>query len=149
MGQGQLQAKERLDFQSIHKDIPQEVLDIRDVFIKYVRNKITIDLGWAAQNGILELVQEFLAGGNISDIDRAKALPVSAESGHLAIVQAILGSRNISDIEESISYECCALVNAAGAGHLEIVQFLLARDSDDQLDNALIKAVNGGHLEIV
>lgn len=104
----------------------------------------------AAKNGFLEVVQALLAHENdtISSRVKGEALKAAARNGHLAVLHILLLEKRRGVTNHDIGL---ALVYAAREGYLEIIQALCQRQTISAVDKgeALMCAAIAGHVAIV
>lgn len=94
------------------------------------------------------------------------ALQEAARGGHLEVVERLLEAKTdvnadadnqrqismhwlLEPEEDRFTFRCTALQMAAGGGHLEVVERLLAAKADVDTYGALQEASRGGHLQVV
>ncbi len=96
----------------------------------------------AARHGYLEIFKYLISKGYLNQA--AGALQAAIEDNRLSIVEYLMSENLRSNLQR---IDCLSL--AAMYGHLALVKYLITKNIDTRIDDALWRAAGGGHLAIV
>ena len=103
-------------------------------------------IGWASENGHLDVVRYLVSQGASVSADNDYAIRWARQNGHLEVVKYLM--------EHGASITACdnyAIKLASENGHLEVVKWLVERDVDvTASDNCAVRRANrNGHTKVV
>ena len=139
-------------------------LDLGAGTLTFYLNGVKHGPGWTGVVGPVKRCVEIYSRGDSFTLVRTEPsfntdMVLAASNGDADIVQALIAAgagvnAAGADVNAATSSGDSALIGAAGGGHTEIVQALIAAGADVNVanssgDSALIGAAGGGHTEIV